>query len=177
MSRKLGSGKEIKEYKPKIVRAKLHTGGKSVADYRKKLHGQGFTVRDFRHMQKADNYLDGIEVYLSLWDYDNHENWHLWNWEKEADERIMCAMFEAEHYSPFGTSSDDFGKFRKAWKAGEYEPGGSYCFENEQVEVLEVLQEEENPHCSEETRRMVRRAKEEKWARSRKNQQKKYRGK
>ena len=40
-------------------------------------------------------------------------------------------------------SSDlDFEKFRADWAAGTYDPGATYTFKLENVEVLEVLQEE-----------------------------------
>jgi hypothetical protein len=140
----------------------LHTGGKSIEDYRRKYTGQGFTVRDFEHMKKADDLFDGLEIYLSLWDYDDHAQWHVWNWEKEADQTVMQAFFEAEQYSPYSTAPDDIEEFEKIWERGEYEPGGTYCFDFENVEVLEVLQEEENPHDSYRTRRAVQRAEHEK---------------
>lgn len=66
-------------YKPKVVRARLKTGGKTVQSVREKLTGRGFTVRDFQNIIKAGNYLDGLEVQLSLQNWDNYENWHLWN--------------------------------------------------------------------------------------------------
>lgn len=74
-------------YKPKVVRARLKTGGKTVQSVREKLTGRGFTVRDFQSIIKAGNYLDGLEVQLSLQNWDNYENWHLWRryrtWEGE----------------------------------------------------------------------------------------------
>lgn len=36
----------------------------------------------------------------------------------------------------------DFEKFRADWAAGTYDPGATYTFKLENVEVLEVLQEE-----------------------------------
>lgn len=170
MSRKIVKHEPVQEYKPKIAKCVLHTAGKTVDDYRKELTGQGFTVNDFKHMVKAANYFDGLTVYLSMWDYDRHENWHLWNWEKENDERIMCAMFEAEHYNPASVAPISFEEFRKLWETGEYDPGCSYCFAIDQVEVLEVLQEEQNPHDSERTRQIVRREKEKQYLQKRKKQ-------
>lgn len=59
----------------------------------------------------------------------------------------MCAMYHAEQYKggPHMLPSaykGDFEKFRADWAAGTYDPGATYTFKLEDVEVLEVLQEE-----------------------------------
>lgn len=134
-------------YRPKIVRARLKTGGKTVQEVREKLTGRGFTVRDFQSIIKAGNYLDGLEVWLTLWSYDNHSKWHLWNWKKEDDEKVMLAMYQAEQFHPYANYrayKDNFELFKQEWDAEEYDPGASYTFEFDEVEVLEVVQEEIN---------------------------------
>lgn len=40
---------------------------------------------------------------------------------------------------------DDLKEFSEMWKAGEYEPAGSFCLNLDELEVIEVLQEEEKP--------------------------------
>ena len=134
-------------YKPKVVRARLKTGGKTVQSIREKLTGRGFTVRDFQSIIKAGNYLDGLEVQLSLQNWDNYENWHLWNWKQEDDEKVMLAMYQAEQFHPFAAMrnyKNNFEQFKEDWKKEEYDPGASYTFSFDEVEVLEVLQEEVN---------------------------------
>lgn len=98
-------------------------------------------------MQKADQYFNGLELLLASWEYDDHKCWHLYNWPKEVDDRVMCALYHAEQYKggPYMLPSaykDDFQKFREDWAAGTYDPGGTYTFKLEYVEVLEVLAEE-----------------------------------
>lgn len=132
-------------YKPKIVRARLKTGGKTVQSVREKLTGRGFTVRDFQHIIKAGEYFDGLEVSLSLWNWDNHTQWHLWNWQQEDDERVMLAMYQAEQYHPFAAIrnyKNNFEQFKEDWKNEEYDPAATYTFDFDEVEVLEVIQEE-----------------------------------
>ena len=134
-------------YKPKVVRARLKTGGKTVQSVREKLTGRGFTVRDFQSIIKAGNYLDGLEVQLSLQNWDNYENWHLWNWKQEDDEKVMLAMYQAEQFHPFAAMrnyKNNFEQFKEDWKKEEFDPGASYTFSIDEVEVLEVLQEEVN---------------------------------
>lgn len=96
------TNKEKPPYLPKVALVRLHTAGKEVKDYRQELKGQGFTTNQFKHMKKADELWDGLELWVSMWNYDNHESWHLWNWKKEDDNRVMLAMYEAEQYHPFG---------------------------------------------------------------------------
>ena len=69
-------------YLPKVAYVRLHTAGKTAKDYQKELKGQGFTFKQFEHMAKSDEYWDGLELWVSMWNYDNHESWHLWNWKK-----------------------------------------------------------------------------------------------
>lgn len=85
--------------------------------------------------------LDGIEIYLSLWEYDNYESYHLSNWKDEVDNTMMEAfwVFEKE----FGVY-DDYEEFKKDWKEGEYDSGGSIVFPKSCVEELEVICEESN---------------------------------
>lgn len=131
-------------YKPKVVRARLKTGGKTVQSVREKLTGRGFTVRDFQSIIKAGNYLDGLEVQLSLQNWDNYENWHLWNWKQEDDEKVMLAMYQAEQFHPFAAMrnyKNNFEQFKEDWKKEEYDPGASYTFSFDEVEVLEGKQE------------------------------------
>ena len=114
--------KEKPPYLPKVALVRLHTAGKEVKDYQQELKGQGFTFNQFKHMKKADELWDGLELWVSMWDYDNHEIWHLWNWKKEDDKRVMLAMYEAEQYNPFCAYEDDFEGFKADWEAGTYDP-------------------------------------------------------
>ena len=109
-------------YLPKVAFVRLHTAGKEVKDYQQELKGQGFTFNQFKHMKKADDLWDGLEIWVSMWNYDNHESWHLWNWKKEDDNRVMLAMYEAEQYNPFCAYEDDFEGFKADWEAGKYDP-------------------------------------------------------
>lgn len=134
-------------YKPKVVRARLKTGGKTVQSVREKLTGRGFTVRDFQSIIKAGNYFDGLEVQVLLWNWDNHGKWHLWNWKPEDDEKVMLAMYQAEQFHPFAAArnyKNNFEQFKADWENGEYDPGATYTFDFDEVEVLEVLQKEIN---------------------------------
>ena len=85
--------REKPPYLPKVAFVRLHTAGREVKDYREEFKGQGFTSNQFKHMKKADELWDGLELWVSMWDYDNHESWHLWNWKKEDDNRVMLALF------------------------------------------------------------------------------------
>lgn len=40
--------------------------------------------------------IDGHTLILSLWDYDNYEDWHLSDWPDEADQAVMETMFITE---------------------------------------------------------------------------------
>ena len=146
------------DYKPKIVKAILHTGGKTYEQIKAELKGQGFTCKQMKAMVREHNYWDGLTLYLSLWNWDNHESWHLWNWEDKDDERVMLAIYEAEQYHPFPRYKDDFEQFKKDWKNKEYDPGASISFPLDSVEVLEVLQEEEDNIDHEAAQREVRKA-------------------
>ena len=148
-------------YLPKVAFVRLHTAGKEVKDYQQELKGQGFTFSQFKHMKKADDLWDGIELWVSMWNYDNHESWHLWNWKKEDDNRVMLAMYEAEQYNPFCAYEDDFEGFKADWEAGKYDPGCTYTFPISAVEVLEVVQEEEDNTDHEKVQKAAAAAKED----------------
>jgi hypothetical protein len=131
-------------YMPEVLLVKLKTGGKTVEEYREKFKGQGFTYKNFEAMVKMDNYFDGLELWVSLWNYDNHENYHIWNWKPEDDEKVMLAIYQAEQFHPYPRYKNDFEQFCKVWKSGEYDPGCSFTFEKGMVEVIEIVQEEVN---------------------------------
>lgn len=135
--------KENPPYLPKVAYVRLHTAGKTAKDYQRELKGQGFTFNQFKHMAKCDEYWDGLELWVSLWNYDNHESWHLWNWKKEDDNRIMMAIYEAEQFHPYERYINDFGRFMADWKLGTYDPGCTYTFPLAAVEIIEVVQEEQ----------------------------------
>ena len=79
-------------YRPKVVRCRLKTGGKSIPRIREECRGQGLTYRDFENIQRSNEEFDGLVVLLSLWAYDNHASYHLHNWDPADDERMMMAL-------------------------------------------------------------------------------------
>ena len=171
--------KEKPPYLPKVAYVRLHTAGKEIKDYQQELKGQGFTFNQFKHMKKADELWDGLELWVSMWDYDNHESWHLWNWKKSDDNRVMLAMYEAEQYHPFGGYEDNFEAFKADWESGNYDPGCTYTFPLSAVEVLEVVQEEEDNIDHERTEKAVRQAREAEFQKRRRERatKRKYRPK
>ena len=148
------------EYKPKIVKARLHTAGKTYEDIKQELKGQGFTCKQMKAIVRQNNYFDGLVLYLSLWNYDNYESWHLWNWDDEVDEKVMLALYEAEQYHPTLRYKNDFEQFKKDWENREYDPGCSFTFPLDQAEVLEVIQEEEDNIDHEAAKRQVETSKD-----------------
>ena len=87
-------------YRPKVVRCRLKTGGKSIPQIREECRGQGLTYRDFENIQRSNEEFDGLVVLLSLWAYDNHASYHLHNWDPADDERMMMAIYYAEQGTP-----------------------------------------------------------------------------
>lgn len=134
------------QYLPLIVKAKLHTGGRDYEKIKEELKGQGFTCKQMKGMVREGNYFDGIVLYLSKWNWDNHESWHLYNWDDKDDKEVMLGIYEAEQYHPQAPYRyrDNFEKFQKDWTSGEYDPGMTFTFKDSEVEVLEVLQETNN---------------------------------
>jgi len=130
-------------YRPKVVRCRLKTGGKSIPQIREECRGQGLTYRDFENIQRSNEEFDGLVVLLSLWAYDNHASYHLHNWDPADDERMMMAIYYAEQVHPFPRYKNDLAKFKADWAAQAYDPGGaSLTFAPADVEELEVLCEE-----------------------------------
>lgn len=115
-------------YQPKVIRCRLHTGGKTIQEIRERYAGQGMTYRDFESIQRANAEFDGLVVLLSLWDYDNHEAYHLHNWNPADDERMMMAIYHSEQVHPFPRYKNDLEQFKADWAAGTYDPGATLCF-------------------------------------------------
>lgn len=111
-------------YQPKVVRCRLHTGGKTIQEIRERYTGQGMTYRDFEDIQRADEAFDGLVVLLSLWAYDNHDSYHLHNWDPTDDERMMMGIYYSEQVHPYPRYKKDLEKFKTDWAAGTYRPAG-----------------------------------------------------
>lgn len=137
-------------YQPKIVRCRLKMGGKTIEKIREECRGQGMVYRDFENIQKANEQFDGLVLLLSLWDYDNHESYHLHNWDPADDERMMMAIYYSEQVRPYPRYKNDLEKFKADWAAQTYDPGAVLAFAPADVEELEVICEEvippEPPH-------------------------------
>lgn len=129
-------------YRPKVIKCRLKTGGKTIEEIREKHKGQGLTYRDFESIQKANEEFDGIVLHLSLWAYDNYESYHIYGWSDEADEKMMMGVYYAEQTHPFPQYKEKLEKFIEDWKAKTYDPGCPMCFDKEEVEELEVVSEE-----------------------------------
>ena len=130
-------------YRPKLVRCRLKTGGKSIEQIKELHKGQGLVYRDFESLQQMYDAFSGLIVELSLWEYDNHENYHLESWKPEDDKKVMMGVYCAEQTHPFPRYKNDFEKFKADWEAKEYEcEGASLVFAPEDVEELETICEE-----------------------------------
>ena len=161
------------QYLPLIVKAKLHTGGRDYEKIKEELKGQGFTCKQMKGMVREGNYFDGIVLYLSKWNWDNHESWHLYNWDDKDDKEVMLGIYEAEQYHPQAPYRyrDNFEKFQKDWTSGEYDPGMTFTFKDSEVEVLEVLQEEVDNIDHEAVKKQVAAAEDAKFQKHRKQRQ------
>lgn len=95
--------------------------------------------------------IDGRVLYFSLWDYDNHENWHLCGWENADDEAVMITMYQSMTESGL-CDYDTLEDFTEAWKAKKWEAPGSFCLELDKVDVVEVIQEEQKDDTREKLR-------------------------
>ena len=83
--------------------------------------------------------IDGKILVLSLWDYDNHESWHLYRWPDEADRAVMETMFATETEAGM-CLYDTLEEFAEHWK--EWEPECCFCIPLENVDVVRIIQEE-----------------------------------
>ena len=92
--------------------------------------------------------IDGHVLYLSQWEYDNHESYHLYGWDDADDEAVMQTMFQTEMEAGLNTY-DTLEEFTEKWKAKEWEPWGAFCLDLDKVEEVEVLQEEEKDDAKE----------------------------
>lgn len=115
-------------YQPKVIRCRLHTGGKTIQEIREWYAGQGMTYRDFESIQRANEEFDGLVVLLSLWDYDNHEAYHLHNWNPEDDERMMMAIYHSEQVHPFPRYKTTLNSSRRIGPRGPTTPARHYVF-------------------------------------------------
>lgn len=121
-------------YTPKIVLGKVDAS--KVTD---KNVGDGcVTKKDIDVCKEFINKINGLELKVSLWDYDNYSKYHLWSWKNKDDETMKEAFWLLENQ--FGFLERD--KFIKEWKAREYDAGGSTVIPLECIQVIEVLQEE-----------------------------------
>lgn len=142
---------------------RLHTA-KSLEEVREKVKGQGFTRNEMKAIVRSLQFFDGLELYVSKWNWDNYATWHLYNWKTQDDETVKKAIYEAEQYHPYAMDryKNNFEQFCKDWEAETYDPGMTYSFTDEEVEVLEVVQEEVNNIDKKEVEKAIRQAEEAK---------------
>jgi len=124
-------------YRPKVVKGNLKSD--VLTDERLKKMITSEDDNELEALRQFYKYLEGIEFYLSLWDYDKHESYHMHTWDMKDDEKFMNAIF---HMEKFMGGYSDFEEFKEIWKLGEYEPDGVLCFDLDIIEVLEVICEE-----------------------------------
>lgn len=88
--------------------------------------------------------IDGHVLYLSQWDYDNGEFWHLYGWDAAADNAVMETMYavEKEEREKGKIPIVAWVEFARTWKEGKYKPLAEFVVPFDVVEVLEVKQEE-----------------------------------
>lgn len=84
--------------------------------------------------------VDGHTLVLSLWDYDDYGDWHLYGWPDEADRAVMETMSITETAAGM-CLYDTLEEFAGHWE--EWEPEGSFCIPLGNVEILRVVQDEQ----------------------------------
>lgn len=131
-------------YRPKEIRCRLHTGGKTVAEIKKRYTGQGLTYRGFESLQRAFDLFDGQEITLFKRGRGGEIVYHVAVWPKE-NMNIMDAVYEAEQTHPDRRYTDDKQKFMLDWLQGKYSAGMAFEFRAEDVEELEIVQEATEP--------------------------------
>lgn len=105
----------------------------------------GYQPKLIRGKVKGTGYpIDGLELYFSLWDYDNYESYHLSGWQNDDEEAVMKTIFHSENEAGL-CLYDSFEDFARAWKADEYEPECTFCLAPENVDVVEVIQKKKRP--------------------------------
>ena len=130
-------------YRPAVIRCRLHTGGKTVAEIKARYTGQGLTYRGFESLQRAFDLFDGQEINLFKRMRGGEIVYHVAVWPKE-NMNIMDAVYETEQTHPDRRYTDDKQKFMLDWLQGKYSAGMAFEFQAEDVEELEVIQEEIN---------------------------------
>lgn len=129
-------------YSPKIIKCRLHTDGESMDELQRYFVGEKLTHSELESFKNAMDLLDGLILYLALWDYDGGIDYHLYSWGDEADEKIMLAMYELDQLHPFMEYENWKQDFLHDWKCGYYDSGCPVVFPTEVVEKLEVVSEE-----------------------------------
>lgn len=130
-------------YRPKVIRGRLHTGGKTVEEIKARYMGQGLTYRGFESLQRAFDLFDGQEINLFKKEGNGETVYYVAVWPKE-NMKIMDAVYEAEQTHPDRRYTDDKQKFMLDWLQGKYSAGMAFAFLPEDVEELEVVREEIN---------------------------------
>lgn len=127
--------------RPKVIRGRLHTGGRTVEEIKARYTGQGLTYRGFESLQRAFDLFDGQEINLFKIERGGVIVYYVAVWPKE-NMKIMDAVYEAEQTHPDRRYTDDKQKFMLDWLQGKYSAGMSFEFRAEDVEELEIVQEE-----------------------------------
>lgn len=122
-------------YSPEVLKCKMNF--KNITD--DEIRKYCIDDKEVSGVRKFYEKLDGIELYLSLWDYDNHEDYHLSGWAEDVDEMVKEAFWIYEQEFGFCKNKSDF---KSIWEAGEYDCGVSIIFNLNNAEVLEVISKE-----------------------------------
>lgn len=130
-------------YRPREIKGRLHTGGKSIAELKERYKGQGLTYRDFESLQRAFDLFDNQELSLFRIEGRDGLEYHVSRWPKE-NMKIMDAVYEAEQTHPMPQYKGDRQKFMLDWLQGRYSAGMAVVFKAEDVEELGTLAEEVN---------------------------------
>lgn len=130
------------KYRPKIIRGKITVPQR---EEKEKIESE-----------RWEDALKGSELYLSLWQYDGHTLWRLWDWKEEEEERIKAAVYRKEQKNRKSEYRENWDKFQRDWEAGRIDPGMVVTFPKSRVKVIEVIQEELDTVNHEKTKRAAR---------------------
>lgn len=127
--------------KEKIMKAILHTGGKTDEQI---LKGGGMVrVDDIEMIRAYMDAWDGVEVFVRP--SCDGDGYAMVGWDEsdvEINARVKEAIYLMEQDPVFGAYFDEREQFDHDWREGKYEPAGSISFDDADVEIFEETDEE-----------------------------------
>lgn len=127
-----------------LFHVQLKTADKQLTDIKESFDGADLpSEQQLQALLKAYHGLDGVKVLVIPFNEDGENRYTLAMWDKGTatiEKPIREFFYQMEQDALFGQYINESDEFLRDWESGDYSAAGAVVFNEQEIEILEVIE-------------------------------------